>query len=74
MSVELVAVLAKRAARFRHERRPDLEDMRHLPPDLQIDFDAGGARSLGEARRIVEQDFGVADLNQKRRQAREIGE
>ena len=47
--------------------------MDHAVPDLQLDIDAGGARLVGEHDGIIQHGFAVADLDQQRRQAREVG-
>src|SRR5229473_4852182 len=52
------------------KQRPDMD---HLRPDLEFDAHVGGAGQPGEADRIVEQRLGGTDLDQQRRQAREIG-
>ena len=41
---------------------------------LQLDLDAGSPGAIGESHRVVEQDLVGADLDQRRRQAPEIGE
>ena len=43
--------------------------MNHVRPDFEGDRDIGGAGRAGEARGIVEQGLGRADLNKHRRQA-----
>jgi len=57
---------------FEH-RRENLEDVNHVFPRLERDLHAGLARALGQPRRVVEQSLRGADLDQYRRQARELG-
>src|SRR5258708_31590264 len=51
----------------------NLEDVNHILPRLERDLDACLARTLREARRVVEQSLGGADLDEHRRQSREVG-
>src|SRR5690348_12543263 len=53
-------------------RRENLEDVDHIFPRLERDLDASLARALRDSRRVVEQRLGGADLDQERRQAREV--
>ena len=53
------------------ERVPHVE---HVVPELERHVDAGRLRPLGEPRRVVEQQLARADLQQQRRQARQIRE
>jgi hypothetical protein len=46
--------------------------MRHHRPDLQCDVEAGGLGALSEPGRVVAQHLVGPDMDQKRRQAREI--
>lgn len=55
--------LLERVACFRHEWRPDLEDVRNVVPDLQIDFDVRCASFIGKPFGIVQQDFCIVDLS-----------
>src|SRR5262249_56812262 len=48
-------------------------DMNHFGPNLQIDADIVSAGRLGQPDRVVKQGLRRADLDQKRRQAFEIG-
>ena len=50
-----------------------MPDVRHFVPNLERDVDTRGASLFGEARRVVQQRLGVADLQQQRRQAAEVG-
>src|SRR5215472_1475693 len=47
--------------------------MRHLVPHLQRDLDAGGAGPGGQPGGVVEEDLGVADVDEDRRQAPQVG-
>ena len=56
------------------ERGEGLKDVNHAIPDLQLAGHAGGLGRVGQARRIVEQDFGTADLDEQRWQTFERSE
>jgi hypothetical protein len=47
--------------------------VRHLVPDLERNVDAGGARPGGEPGGVVEEDLGVADVNEDGRKPLQIG-
>src|SRR5579863_4255040 len=66
--------LVERAARLRHEAVHELPYMRRAVPDLQFRARTGGVGGVGEAHGIVAQDFALADMQQHRRQTREIAE
>src|ERR1700730_3684730 len=42
-----------------------MPNVRHLFPDLQGDIDTGFLGAIGKARRVIEQGFGVADLDEQ---------
>ena len=53
--------------------RRELPGVRHNRPNFQLDANARCTRAFRETRGIVPQSFIRADMNQKRRKAREIG-
>src|SRR6202790_1662946 len=54
-------------------RRENLEDVNHIFVWLERDLHARLARALGQPSRVVEQSFRGADLDEQRRQSREVG-
>ena len=67
------ADLFDRLLAFRQTRRRQMPHVRHLVPDLQGGIDTRLLRFIGEAGRIVEQRFGIADLDEQRGKVVEIG-
>ena len=55
------------------EAREHLPDVDHFRPDFELDLNARGLRTIGDAVRVIEQGLGVADLDQQGRQAFQIG-
>jgi len=45
----------------------------HFGPHFQGDIDARGFGTFCDTGRVIEQNFGVADVNQQRRQPAQIG-
>jgi hypothetical protein len=61
------------SARLGQDRHEQVPDMRHAPPYLQLDVAPGCTKPIGDADRIVSQNFVASSLNQRRlRRARPI--
>ena len=65
--------LTQCGAAFGQDCRKELPDMRQPRPDPQFRLHAGLPGVFDHAARIVQQDFGVAHLDQQGRQAGQIG-
>src|SRR5260370_23979388 len=73
MSAEERGAFSQRLASFGNPVRGELPGMRDNRPDFQLDGNASGASTFGEARGVIAQDFVRAHVNEKRRKAGEIG-
>src|SRR5712692_3318747 len=67
------SAFAERLASFGNQVREKLPGMGNDGPDFQFDRNAGGTSSFGEARGVIAQHFIRAHVDEKRREASEIG-
>ena len=73
MLVDEGADLLDRLLGLGHISGVGLPDMPHAIPDFQCRVDAGLACTLRQADRVAQEDFTIANLNEQRRQAAQIG-
>src|SRR5712692_373770 len=71
--LEKRGAFAKRLARLGNLVRRQLPGVRNDGPNLQLDADARGPGALGQPRGVIPENFVVADMDEQRRKAGEIG-
>ena len=74
MSYDELTDAVDRLLTLGEDLREHVPHVNHLGPHLDLNVHSGGFCALGRSGRIIEQNFRIANLNQKRGQARKIGE